>query len=68
MGAKALLWLRAGVRLVWLVFPEERTVEIWRDHGLVRTLTAKDDLSGEEILPGLVLPLTRLLPTSRNVG
>jgi Uma2 family endonuclease len=62
LGAKAQRWLSAGVRLVWVVFPEARTVEVWREQGLVRTVTAEEELSGEEILPGFVLPVTRLFP------
>jgi Uma2 family endonuclease len=62
MQVKAEWWLRAGVHLVWLVFPRTRTLEVWSDHGLARVLTAGDELSGEDILPGFVLPLTRLFP------
>ena len=62
MGAKAERWSRAGVRLVWVVFPETRTVELWRGGRVVRTVVAGEELSGEEILPGFVLPVTELFP------
>jgi len=62
MGAKAQRWLSGGVRLVWLVLPEARVVEVWRDGGLVRIVSAEEELCGEEILPGFVLPATRLFP------
>ena len=64
MGAKAQLWLEAGVRLVWIVVPEARVVEVWRDLQLMRILTAQEDLSGEDVLPGFVLPVASLFPSS----
>src|SRR5438270_6045794 len=30
MAAKAQRWLNSGVRVVWIVLPESRTVEVWR--------------------------------------
>lgn len=62
MGAKAKVWLSAGVRLVWIVFPEERTVEVWRGGTVKQTVMAGEELSGEEMLPGFVFPLRRLFP------
>ena len=62
MGAKAQRWLSAGVRLVWIVLPETRTVEVWRGEGVARIVTAGEELSGEEILPGFVFPVTNLFP------
>ncbi len=62
MGAKARLWLSAGVRLVWIVFPEERIVEVWRGGTLQQTVMAREELSGEEILPGFIFPAERLFP------
>jgi Uma2 family endonuclease len=62
MGAKAHRWLSGGVRLVWLVLPEERVVEVWQGAGLVRVVSAEEELSGEEVLPGFVLPARNLFP------
>jgi len=62
MGAKAQRWLNAGVRLVWLVLPEARTVEVWRPGAPVRIVTAEHELSGEEVLPGFAYPVARLFP------
>ena len=41
---KALMWLRYGVRLVWVVRPDERRVDVHRDGHAVVTLTASDAL------------------------
>lgn len=48
------------VRLVWIVYAETRSVEVWRGGGLARLVTAAQELSGEEILPSFVLPVERL--------
>ena len=56
---KALAWLDAGVRLVWVVDPEIRTVTVYRRDG-VTVLRAGDVLDGEDVLPGFVLPLPEL--------
>jgi Uma2 family endonuclease len=52
MGAKARRWLNSGVRLVWIVLPADRAVEIWREGGLPRIVTGDEWLSGEDVLPG----------------
>ncbi|WNV76589.1 Uma2 family endonuclease [Geodermatophilus sp. DSM 44513] len=57
--AKALAWLDAGVRLVWVVDPETRTVTVYRPDG-VRVLRGADALDGGDVLPGFTLPLTGL--------
>jgi Uma2 family endonuclease len=56
---KALAWLDAGVRLVWVVDPETRTVTVYRRDG-VSVLRAEDVLEGEDVLPGFALPLEEL--------
>lgn len=45
-------YLRAGVRLVWVVNPETRTVLIYRADGTISGLREHDELSGEDVLPG----------------
>ena len=49
---KALMWLRFGVRLVWVVYPESRSVEVFRNGQSVVTLDENDALDGGEVLPG----------------
>lgn len=63
MAAKARLYLAAGVRLVWIVWPESRTVEVWRPGGdaPVATLTTADALDEMDVVPGFVCPLADLL-------
>ena len=49
---KALMWRRYGVRLVWVVDPDKRTIEVHRDSGVMITLTEDDTLDGDVVLPG----------------
>ena len=54
-------YFAAGGRLVWIVDPEPRTVEVYRPGGGEPTrLTEADTLSGEDVLPGFSLPLKDL--------
>lgn len=58
VNRKALSWLDAGVRLVWVVYPETETVAVHR-RGDVVSLLRKDEavLSGEDVLPGFTARL-----------
>ena len=49
---KALMWLRNGVRLAWVVHPDSRTVDVYPERGTVTTLTEEDSLDGLAVLPG----------------
>jgi Uma2 family endonuclease len=46
-----------GVRLGWLINPQQREVEIYRLEGDVEVLVDPSTLSGEDVLPGFVLDL-----------
>ena len=49
---KALMWLGHGVRLVWVVHPDTRTVDVHRADGPIVTLNEGDSLDGLDVLPG----------------
>jgi Uma2 family endonuclease len=49
---KRVEYLGTGTRLVWIVFPESRTVHVYRQAGPTSTLTANDEVSGEDVIPG----------------
>jgi Uma2 family endonuclease len=44
-------WLEAGVRSVWVVYPDARSVVVHEPSGHAKTLREDDTLSGEDILP-----------------
>ncbi len=46
-----------GVRLGWLINRKNRQVEIYRIGNVVEILDNPDNLSGEDVLPGVVLDL-----------
>jgi Uma2 family endonuclease len=52
VDAKVREFLEAGARLVWVVNPETRTVEVHRAHGQGTILREQDELAGEDVLPG----------------
>jgi Uma2 family endonuclease len=60
LTAKALSWLDAGARLVWVVDPDERLAIVHRPDGLARVLREDGELDGEDVLPGFRLPLSAL--------
>ena len=49
---KAHMWLNHGVRLVWVVQPESRTVDVYRPDEEIATLGEQDSLDGLDVLPG----------------
>jgi Uma2 family endonuclease len=53
-------YLRAGTRLIWLVYPDNETVMEYRAPEQARVLTADDDLQGGDVLPGFRHPLKQL--------
>ena len=52
VNEKALMWLSFGVRLVWVVHPDTRTIDAHRTNHPVTTLRAADALDGLDVLPG----------------
>ena len=64
MARKAQRYLNAGTRLVWVVWPKRKEVDVWRpgDSKPSATLSVGDVLDGLDILPGFTYPLERLFP------
>lgn len=62
MAAKALVYLGAGVRLVWVVWLRQKQVDIWRPSAEqpIATLNVGDSLDGVDVLPGFAYPLADL--------
>jgi Uma2 family endonuclease len=55
-------YLQAGVKLVWEVEPESRTVLIHRLDGTTQMLHDRDTLSGESVVPGFTCKVADFLP------
>ena len=54
-------YLDNGVRLGWLINPQDYEVEIYRQGQDVEVLDSPTELSGEDVLPGFVLDLAGIL-------
>jgi Uma2 family endonuclease len=57
MERKLQEYFTAGVRLIWYVYPEQRTVHVYTSPHDVRILHEADCLDGGSILPGFQLPI-----------
>jgi Uma2 family endonuclease len=62
MAAKARLYLDRGVQLVWIVWPGDRQVDVWRpgSDAPIATLSEADTLDGLDVLPGFTCPIAEL--------
>jgi len=54
-------WLNGGTRLVWVVDPDRRLARVYREDGTESTIGDAASLDGEDVLPGLTIPLTDVL-------
>lgn len=55
--SKMLEYLNCGVKLGWLINPDEKQVEIYRLGQEKQAIKKPDNLSDEDILPGLIVDL-----------
>jgi Uma2 family endonuclease len=51
---------KCGVKLSWLINPQDKQVEIYRLNGEVEIVEFPSSLSGENVLPGFILDLTAI--------
>jgi Uma2 family endonuclease len=53
-------YLEAGVSIVWVVWPEERSISVYRGSMTPVELTADDTLDGGDVLPGFSVKVADL--------
>ena len=53
-------WLEAGTPLVWVVYPDSRSVAVHRQAGQPQQLSETDSLSGAPALPDFAVPVRDL--------
>lgn len=58
--AKAEYYLANGVQLVWLVYPQQRMIEVYSLDGDVEILFEGGQLTGGEVLPGFSMPISEV--------
>lgn len=59
-------YLAAGTQLVWVLYPDKRTVHVIRPDAPTAILRPGDVLTGEPVLPGFTLPVDQLLPEPQD--
>jgi Uma2 family endonuclease len=69
LAGKARAWLQAGVRLVWVVWPTQRVVDVWLPGGGTdgtgneqprATVGVDGTLNGGDVVPGFGYPVAAL--------
>ena len=58
---KITLYLEDGVRLIWIVDPENQTVKVYEGSSQVESFQPGDTLSGHDVLPGFTLSVAAVL-------
>ena len=53
-------YVEAGVRLIWTIYPDTRTVQEYRGDRQGRLLREDDALDGGNVVPGVSLPISEL--------
>lgn len=57
---KALAYLKAGTRFVWVIEPVAKTVMVYRSETDSTMLNYEDTLTGEDVVPGFACPVAQL--------
>ncbi|MCU0480043.1 MAG: Uma2 family endonuclease [Anaerolineae bacterium] len=61
-------YLNYGTKMVWIVYPEEKVVDVIRkleDGGkYIKRYTINDTILGEDVIPDLIFPVVRMFPKS----
>lgn len=65
---KVRFYLAHGVRLVWLIDPDRRTVTVMAPPGTTRILTEDEMLDGGDVLPGFACAVREILPPPEGAG
>lgn len=62
MTDKARIYLAAGVKLLWLVWPATQTIDIWQQGSSepIARVGIGDNLDGRDILPGFSVPVAEI--------
>lgn len=60
LQAKMVEYIDNGVRLGWLIDPQNKRVYVYRQDHTVETMEEPDTVSGDPLLPGFVLEMQRI--------
>jgi len=59
---KARRWIEHGTRLVWVVDPIARGIDVYRPRANIRSLGVEDKLRGDAVVPGFTTTVRELFP------
>ncbi len=62
---KARFYIENGAKLVWLIYPEPKIVEVYRPNQPSDMLTSSGALDGFDVLPGFSVPVDELFVDTR---
>jgi len=65
--AKAMEYLAAGVKQVWLVSPEHHTITVYRSATNITAFPGDSELVCEDLFPGFRCPLSEVFKTPVNI-
>ena len=51
-------YIVAGAKLVWIVYPKQKMVQVHRQSNVIKVLRENDELDGEEVLPNFRVKLS----------
>ncbi len=57
---KVQMWLKAGVRVVWVAWPQTHIIQVYNPQAPVQLLRDGDVLSGGTVIPGFSVALSRI--------
>jgi Uma2 family endonuclease len=63
LAAKARFYLRGGTRLVWVIWPSTKHIDVWRSgqpDGPQTTRNTSETLDGEDVVPGFSYPVAAI--------
>jgi Uma2 family endonuclease len=63
---KNIEYFNAGVRLVWVIFPEMQQAYVYTSPTAIRVVDRTGELDGGEVVPGFRLPLAELFETDET--
>ncbi len=61
-------YFSVGVRLVWVVYPNEKIIHVYESFTTIRCLTERDELTAGDVLPHFRVPVGSLFPITADVS
>lgn len=65
---KIRVYFAAGVRLVWIIYPDLELIHVYESFTRIRVLTRAEELDGGDVVPGFRLPLATLFEEEEAEG